>query len=193
MAQTYTPTAKATSGLAVSFTLDPSSTSGACSLSAGTFTFTGAGNCIDRASQGGSSTYAPAPVVKQTVTVHAVAQVTASLSVPSTITTVSHSLTPSPFPTPYRGDGQRAEQHPVPAVGGHPVSASGSPSSQSAAGVQWSPVSIAAGSFVTYSVVVKVTAASGTLNASVWSYPVSTGSIQPNAALSYAAASTKIQ
>ena len=41
---TYTPTATATSGLTVSFTIDGSSTSGACSISAGVVSFTGRGD-----------------------------------------------------------------------------------------------------------------------------------------------------
>ena len=70
---TYTPTATATSGLAVSFTVDASSTLGACSISAGVVTFLAAGTCIVDANQVGNSTYAPAPQVQQSIDPPAIA------------------------------------------------------------------------------------------------------------------------
>ena len=68
----YTATANASSGLAVSFSLDTSSTG--CSLSVALVTFTGAGTCVVDASQAGSSTYAPAPTVSVSSTVSVVTQ-----------------------------------------------------------------------------------------------------------------------
>jgi hypothetical protein len=65
----YTPTATATSGLAVAFTIDASSTSGACSISGGVVSFTGVGTCIVDANQAGNANYFAAPEKQQTITV----------------------------------------------------------------------------------------------------------------------------
>ena len=64
--QTYTPVAKSSSGLTVSFAVPPSSV---CSISSGVVSFTGAGTCTVTASQGGNSEYAPAPPVTQSISV----------------------------------------------------------------------------------------------------------------------------
>jgi len=67
----YTPTATASSGLAVtSFTLDPSSTGG-CTVSNGTFTFTAAlaSTCVIDANQAGDNTW-NAATAKQTISVN---------------------------------------------------------------------------------------------------------------------------
>ena len=66
---TYTPTATATSGLTVSFTIDGSSTSGACSISAGVVSFAGAGTCVVDANQAGNTNWNAAPQVQQSITV----------------------------------------------------------------------------------------------------------------------------
>ncbi|HTW08924.1 MAG TPA: putative Ig domain-containing protein [Acidimicrobiales bacterium] len=65
----YTPAASATSGLTVGFSIDTSSTAGACSLNAGVVSFTGAGSCLIDASQAGNANYSAAPPVQQTVQV----------------------------------------------------------------------------------------------------------------------------
>ena len=65
----YAPVATASSGLAVTFSIDAASTTGACSISGGTVSFTGPGTCIIDANQAGGSGYAPAPQVQQTVPV----------------------------------------------------------------------------------------------------------------------------
>ncbi len=65
----YAVAASATSGLPVSFSIDGSSTAGACSVSAGTVSFTGVGTCIIDASQVGNEAYLPAPQQQQTVEV----------------------------------------------------------------------------------------------------------------------------
>ena len=62
-------TATASSGLPVTF-----AASGACALAAGAVTLLGAGNCTVTASQGGDSTYAPAPDVSQTLSIGRAAQ-----------------------------------------------------------------------------------------------------------------------
>jgi hypothetical protein len=66
---TYTPTATATSGLAVSFSIDSASTPGTCAAAAGTVSFTGAGSCVVDAEQPGGSGFVPAPQVQQSFTI----------------------------------------------------------------------------------------------------------------------------
>ena len=63
---TYTVTATATSGLAVSFSIDPSSHH-ACSISGSTVTFLAKGTCIVYANQPGNANYLPAPQVQQVI------------------------------------------------------------------------------------------------------------------------------
>ncbi len=65
---TYTPTATASSGLAVTITIDPVST-GTCSISNGVVTFISTGACVIDASQPGDAAWASAPQVQQTLTV----------------------------------------------------------------------------------------------------------------------------
>lgn len=66
---TYAVAATGSSGLAVAFTIDSTSTSGACSLSGFTVSFVAAGTCVIDADQGGDSAYSTAPQVQQTVTI----------------------------------------------------------------------------------------------------------------------------
>jgi hypothetical protein len=61
---TYTVAATASSGLAVSFTIDASSSS-VCSISGATVSFIGAGTCTIDANQAGNSNYNAAPQVQQ--------------------------------------------------------------------------------------------------------------------------------
>ncbi len=67
---TYIPTATATSGLMVDFTIDASA-SVVCSISAGEVSFIGIGNCVINANQTGDSSYNPAPQVQQSFAVRA--------------------------------------------------------------------------------------------------------------------------
>ena len=70
--QQYTVTANGGgSGNAVTFNIDPSSTSGACSIAGATVTFAGgvSGVCIIDAFQAGNSYYSAAPEVQQTISV----------------------------------------------------------------------------------------------------------------------------
>jgi hypothetical protein len=64
----YTPTATASSGLTVTFTID-STTSANCSILAGIVLFTAVGDCTVDANQAGDSDYAAATQVQQTFTV----------------------------------------------------------------------------------------------------------------------------
>jgi large repetitive protein len=78
----YAVAASATSGLPVSFSINGSSTAGACSVSAGTVSFTGAGTCIIDANQAGNETYLPAPQQQQTVEVVKASQTITFTSAP---------------------------------------------------------------------------------------------------------------
>jgi hypothetical protein len=64
----YTPTATATSGLPVTFSID-SASAGVCSLTAGIVAFDSAGGCTVDANQVGDATWSPAPLVQQTFTI----------------------------------------------------------------------------------------------------------------------------
>jgi hypothetical protein len=66
----YTPSATGGgSGNPVVFSIDSSSSTGACSLAGGTVTFTGPGTCILDANQAGDATYLAAPQAQQTITI----------------------------------------------------------------------------------------------------------------------------
>ena len=65
---TYTPTATATSGLTVAFTIDGSSSS-VCNISGGAVSFTAVGTCVIDANQAGNANYLAAPQVQQSFAV----------------------------------------------------------------------------------------------------------------------------
>ncbi|MEO7254600.1 MAG: Ig-like domain-containing protein [Casimicrobium sp.] len=65
---TYAVTATASSALTVALLIDPTA-SAVCSLSGGTVTFIGTGNCVINANQAGDATWYPAPQVQQSFTV----------------------------------------------------------------------------------------------------------------------------
>jgi hypothetical protein len=58
------------SGNLVVFSIDASSTAGACSVNATSLSFTGTGTCVVDANQGGSSNYFAAPQVQKTIVVN---------------------------------------------------------------------------------------------------------------------------
>jgi hypothetical protein len=64
----YTITATSTSGLAVTFSIAPSSAA-ICSISGSSVSFKKHGDCIVRANQAGNANYLPAPQVQQVITV----------------------------------------------------------------------------------------------------------------------------
>jgi hypothetical protein len=64
----YTVTATSSSGLAVVFSLDPSS-AGVCTLSGSVVSFVGRGNCIVYANQAGDANWLAAPQVEQSIAV----------------------------------------------------------------------------------------------------------------------------
>jgi len=74
---TYTPTATATSGLVVAFTVDASASS-ICSISAGVVSFQSVGTCVINANQAGNASYNAAPQVQQSFAVTAASSGTAS-------------------------------------------------------------------------------------------------------------------
>jgi uncharacterized protein YodC (DUF2158 family) len=65
---TYNVTATASSGLAVTFTIDASASS-VCSISGSTVSFIGAGTCVIDANQGGNANYNAAPQAQQSFAV----------------------------------------------------------------------------------------------------------------------------
>ena len=67
---TYTPLATATSGLAVAFSIDATST-GVCTISSGVVSFTGVGTCRINANQAGNAAFSAAPQVQQSFAVGA--------------------------------------------------------------------------------------------------------------------------
>ena len=79
----YTPAATATSGLAVTITVDNSSSS-VCSISGGAVSFQATGSCVLDANQAGNTGFYAAPQVQQTFTVGKGSQaITFSSTVPS--------------------------------------------------------------------------------------------------------------
>ena len=67
---TYTPSATASSGLSVSFSID-SGSSAVCTISGGVVSFTGVGTCRVNADQAGNGTYSAAPQTHQSFSVGA--------------------------------------------------------------------------------------------------------------------------
>lgn len=66
----YTVTATGgASGNPVVFSIDPTSTAGACTIAGSTVSFTGVGTCIIDANQAGGGSYSAAPQVQQTLTI----------------------------------------------------------------------------------------------------------------------------
>jgi hypothetical protein len=66
---TYTPVASSASTGAVTYTIDASSTSGACSISAGVVSFSAVGTCVINANQVTDTNYLAATQVQQSITV----------------------------------------------------------------------------------------------------------------------------
>jgi hypothetical protein len=79
----YTVSAQASSGLSVTLSIDPSSSS-VCSLSGSTVTFIGAGTCTIDANQAGDNQYLAAPQAQQTFNVYLIPQTITFTSTPPT-------------------------------------------------------------------------------------------------------------
>jgi hypothetical protein len=92
---TYVPMATGGgSGNPVVFSIDNSSTAGACSLSSGTVRFTAVGTCVVDANQGGGGTYTAASQVQQPIAVAKGAQAITFTSKPPTNATVGGTYVP---------------------------------------------------------------------------------------------------
>ena len=78
---TYGVSASASSGLPVSFSVDPAS-AGVCTLSGATVSFVGSGTCTIRADQGGNASYQAAPQVSQSFAVNIAGQTISFTSTP---------------------------------------------------------------------------------------------------------------
>lgn len=70
------------SGNPVTFSIDASSTPGACTIAGSVVSFTGAGACIVDANQAGNTNYAAAPQVSQTMTIGVLSQAITFTSTP---------------------------------------------------------------------------------------------------------------
>jgi hypothetical protein len=96
--QAYAASATATSGLPVTLSIDPASTS-ACAIFGNTISYgTGAGTCIIDANQPGNSSYLPAPQATQSFTVKP-----ASLSVTASSATMTYGGTVPAITPSYSG------------------------------------------------------------------------------------------
>jgi hypothetical protein len=83
---TYTPTATGGGSTnPIVFSIDPSTTNSACSISSGTVTFNNVGTCVIDADQTGDADYAAAPTAQQQMAVGDVATVTALTIGPSSL------------------------------------------------------------------------------------------------------------
>ena len=79
----YPVSATATSGLPVTFSVDPASAAGACKINgSGVASFTGVGTCIIDANQGGNAYWLPAQQVQQSFTIAQAAQAITFTSTP---------------------------------------------------------------------------------------------------------------
>ena len=78
----YSVSASADSGLPVTLSIDPSSATGACSLSGSAVSFTGTGSCVIDANQPGNNDYQAAPQAQQTLTIGPAPQSITYASVP---------------------------------------------------------------------------------------------------------------
>ncbi len=91
----YAVSATSDSGLPVTLSIDPSSTSGACSLSGSTVNFTGPGTCVIDADQPGNSNYQSAQEVQQTLTVQPAPQAVSYAATPPSNATYGSSYSPA--------------------------------------------------------------------------------------------------
>ena len=72
------------SGNPVTFSIDPSSTSSACSIKGSTVTFGQPGSCVIDANQAGNDKYQPAPQAQQAITANGAAKLAQSITFTST-------------------------------------------------------------------------------------------------------------
>jgi hypothetical protein len=93
---TYTPSATGgASGNPMTFSIDSSSGSGVCSISAGTVSFTGVGTCVVDANQAGNARYLAAPQVQQSFSIAKATQAVTFKSTPPSPALFGGTYTPS--------------------------------------------------------------------------------------------------
>ena len=93
---TYTPVASSASTGAVTYTIDASSTSGACNISAGVVSFSAVGTCVINANQVTDTNYLAATQVQQSVTIVKGDQtITISSTAPTTAVVNGTTYTPT--------------------------------------------------------------------------------------------------
>ena len=83
------------SGNPVTFTVDPSSTPGSCSLIGTALSYSAVGNCVIDANQAGNANYTAAPQVQKTILIGRAAQAITPSTAPSSVTVGSPAYTPS--------------------------------------------------------------------------------------------------
>jgi len=92
----YAPTATSTSGQPVTFSIDATSTNGACSIDgSGTVSFTAFGTCVIDANQAGGNGYAAAPQVQQSFAIGKASQTVSFTSTPPNPAVAGGSYTPT--------------------------------------------------------------------------------------------------
>ena len=84
------------SGNPVVFTIDPSSSAGACTIDGPAANLTGVGTCVIDANQAGNAEYQPAPTVTRSITVTAPTPTTPSPTTTTTTTTTPTTQPPGP-------------------------------------------------------------------------------------------------
>jgi hypothetical protein len=129
---TFTPTASSSSELTVQFSIDGTSSSGACTISAEVVSFTGVGTCVVDANQTGDANYVAAPQVQQSFTIGQGSQA---------ITFVSS----APSSASYSGSNNQTYLANANASSGLPVALSIDPSSTAGCTISGSTVSYGGG------------------------------------------------
>ena len=79
----------------MTFTIDPSSTPGTCSLSGSAVAYTGVGSCVVDADQAGNANYAAAAQVQESIAIGKGAQFVTPSTPPANVTVFSPTYTPS--------------------------------------------------------------------------------------------------
>ncbi len=81
---TWTPAATSSSGLAVTFSIDGASSSGACSIVGGVVTFLKNGTCLVDANQAGNASFNPADQIQKVIPIPSSAKTTQTITFTST-------------------------------------------------------------------------------------------------------------
>jgi Tectonin domain/Fibronectin type III domain len=114
------------SGRPVTFSIDPGSTAGACSVSGSVVTFAGTGDCVIDANQAGSDAFYPAPQAQQTVLVVTAATIGAATAANASAS-VGFSTAVSSAGDPITAYTVTATDHTTAAHGGQTATGTASP------------------------------------------------------------------